>query len=251
MGKLFIVGTGPGNIELMTPEAVAAIREADVIVGYKNYLDLISDLIVDKVVYESSMMQEVQRAGKAIEYAEEGKIVAVVSGGDAGIYAMAGLMLEMLAEKDKKIKTRVIPGISALNGCAAKLGAPLMHDFATISLSDLLTPWEVIEKRIHAVASSDFVIVIYNPRSKKRTWQIEKTCEIVSGYRDRKSTPVGVVTGSSRDNEVISVSMLDKIDFTEINMQSTVIIGNSSTFIWNGYIITPRGYKNKYVLDEK
>ena len=246
-GLISVVGTGIGSADNMTPQAVKALAGADVIVGYKTYLDLIPELLEGKEVISSSMMQEVDRCSNSFDLAESGKKVVLVSGGDPGIYAMAGLVLEIAAKRDSRVKVDVIPGIAAINGCAARLGAPLMHDFAAISLSDLLTPWEVIKKRLDAAASADFVIVLYNPRSKKRTEHIVKAREIIIKYRD-KTTPVGIVTAASRENELIRLTSLENMLEEDINMQSTVIIGNSTTFSWNGYMITPRGYKDKYKL---
>jgi precorrin-3B C17-methyltransferase len=248
-GLISVVGTGIGSIENMTPQSVKALKDADVIIGYSTYLDLIPELLVGKEVITSAMMQEVDRCNSSFEFAESGKHVAIVSGGDPGIYAMAGLILEIAAKRKSKVKIDVIPGIAAVNGCAARLGAPLMHDFAAISLSDLLTPWEVITKRLEAAASADFVIALYNPKSKKRTEHIVEARRIVLSHRD-KNTPVGIVTAASRENEVIRITTLDKMLEEDINMQSTVIIGNSTTFSWNGYMITPRGYKEKYKLNK-
>ncbi len=191
------------------------------------------------------MMKEVDRCRKSLELAAEGKIVALVSGGDPGIYAMAGLVFEMARENNQQVKIEVIAGIAALNACASRLGAPLMHDFAAISLSDLLTPWGVIEKRLQAAASADFVVAIYNPKSKRRTEQIVKARDIFLKYRD-PGTPVGVVTAATRENEKVELTTLEDMLNCDINMQSTVIVGNSMTFEWQGFMITPRGYKEKY-----
>lgn len=248
VGLISVVGTGTGSRDNLTPKASKVLAEADVIIGYKTYLDLIPELLVGKEVISSSMMQEVDRCDTTFELATSGKKVALVSGGDPGIYAMAGLILEMAAKRESKLKIDIIPGIAAVNGCAARLGAPLMHDFAAISLSDLLTPWEVIEKRLDAAASADFVIAIYNPKSKKRTEHIVKAREILLRYRNKK-TPVGIVTAASRENEVVTLTTLEDMLGEDINMQSTVIVGNSTTFSWNNYMITPRGYRDKYTLD--
>lgn len=247
MGLINVVGTGPGSMTNLTPEALQCIREADVIIGYSTYLDLITPYLADKRVISSQMMQEVQRCTMAFEEAEAGAVVTVVSGGDPGIYAMAGLVYEIAVERDSTVEIRVIPGLAALNSCAARLGAPLMHDFATVSLSDLLTPWELIEKRIHAAASADFVLVIYNPKSKKRGSHIEKARDIIAQYRPG-TTPVGIVTAATRENENVVVTTLSEMLGEEINMQSCVLIGNSSTFTWRGKMITPRGYAGKYQL---
>lgn len=193
------------------------------------------------------MMQEVDRCRKALELAENGENVSLVCGGDPGIYAMAGLVFELAKAHDSKVKIEIIPGIAALNACAARLGAPLMHDFAAISLSDLLTPWPLIEKRIAAAASADFVIVIYNPKSKKRAEHIGKAREIILQHRGPETT-VGVVTAATREHEQITITTLDNLLEAEINMQSTVIVGNSKSFKWQDFMITPRGYDKKYSL---
>lgn len=265
--KLYIIGTGPGSIEHITPYAQDAIRKSDVIVGYGTYLDLIQELVKDKEVVSTGMTQEADRCKKAVELALSGKTVSVISGGDPGIYAMAGLVFELIrAEEQQNSRTaeqqfvdttallhycatalpdvEVIPGISALNACAARLGAPLMHDFAAISLSDRLTPWELIEKRLAAVAESDFVTVIYNPKSIGRPEHINKASAIFLKYRSTE-TPVGIVKGAMRENESIVITNLRGMLNYEIDMQTTVIIGNSQTFVWLDRMITPRGYENK------
>ncbi len=195
----------------------------------------------------SSMMKEIDRCRKSLEIASQGKDVALVCGGDPGIYAMAGLVYELARESDYPCRIEIIAGLAAINSCAARLGAPLMHDFAAVSLSDLLTPWEVIEKRLRAVAEADFVTAIYNPKSKKRTEQIVRTKEIFLSCRDPQ-TPVGIVTAATRENEKVIITSLEKMLDNEITMQSTLIIGNSQTFTWNDLMITPRGYTRKYDL---
>ncbi len=242
-----VVGTGPGSIDHITPQAVKAITAADIVVGYKTYLDLIPELLEGKEVLSSQMMQEVDRCRKAVELADNGKKVALICGGDPGIYAMAGLIYEVVMENAPKVAVQIIPGLAALNSCAARLGAPLMHDFAAISLSDLLTPMALIEKRLEAAAAADFVMVIYNPKSKKRTSQLLKAQEIALKYR-KPQTPVGIVTAATRDHETIQLTTLAELDRAEVGMQSTVIIGNSTTFTWQGVMITPRGYHNKYKI---
>lgn len=250
MGLINVVGTGPGGVEHITPEALECLKQSDVIIGYSTYLELITPFIEGKKVVSSAMMQEVDRCIRAFEEAEEGVTVSIISGGDPGIYAMAGLIYEIAVERDSDVDIHIVPGIAAVNGCAARLGAPLMHDFAAISLSDLLTPWEMIEKRLDAAASADFVIAIYNPKSKKRKDHIVKARDIIRQYRSGK-TPVGIVTAATRGHEEIHVTSLDEMDMDTINMQSTVIIGNSKTFTWKGKIITPRGYSEKYTLTKK
>ncbi|RUM40388.1 MAG: precorrin-3B C(17)-methyltransferase [Desulfobulbus sp.] len=245
---LAVIGTGPGAVDLVTPRACKALKEADVVVGYRTYLDLVTEFITpEQEVISSQMMQEIDRCRKAIELADSGKNVALVCGGDPGIYAMAGLIYELARETGSSSRIEIIPGIAALNSCAAILGAPLMHDFASISLSDLMTPWEVIEKRLQAAAMADFVTVIYNPKSKKRVTQIVRAREIMLEYRN-PSTPVGIVSGATRAHETVLLTSLDQMLEQEIGMQSTVIIGNSATFVFNDKMITPRGYQKKYGL---
>lgn len=251
-----MVGTGPGAGDLVTPRAARALREAEVIAGYKTYLDLVREFITEEQeVLSSSMMQEVDRCGKAIETACAGRRVALVCGGDPGIYAMAGLVFELaakhgcLAAGSSGLKIEIIPGIPALSACAAILGAPLMHDFAAVSLSDLLTPWELIEKRLVAAAAADFVIVIYNPKSRKRTRHIKRAGEIILRYR-RPETPAGLVTAATRDNEAVEITTLDRMHRHDINMQTTVIVGNSNTFTCDKRMVTPRGYAKKYKLNK-
>ncbi len=250
-GKIFIVGTGPGNLEHVTPAAREAIRKSDVIVGYGTYLDLITELLQGKEVLSTGMTQEVDRCRKAMELARGNKTVSVISGGDPGVYAMAGLVFELLRAEERKGGTlpavEVVPGISALNASASRLGAPLMHDFACISLSDRLTPWEVIEKRLEAAAAADFVIVLYNPRSKGRAGHIGRASEIVLKHRV-PTTVVGIVKGAMREHESVLVTDLKNMQDSDIDMQTTVIIGNSKTFVWNHLMVTPRGYENKFTI---
>ncbi|MCK4839282.1 MAG: precorrin-3B C(17)-methyltransferase [Desulfobulbaceae bacterium] len=246
-GRLYVVGTGPGHLDHMTQAAQTAIQKSDVIVGYRTYLDLIPELLAGKEVMSSEMMKEVDRCGKAIDLAAAGRTVSLVCGGDPGIYAMAGLVYEMVRAHGQAIAVEVVPGIAALNACAARLGAPLMHDFAAISLSDLLTPWPVIEKRLEAAAMADFVIVIYNPRSKKRVEQLTKAREIIMAERGGQ-TPVGIVTAATRENEKIELTTLEELLSCDVGMQSTVIIGNSQTYLWQDVMVTPRGYARKYEL---
>jgi cobalt-precorrin 5A hydrolase / precorrin-3B C17-methyltransferase len=246
-GSIYVVGIGPGDVEHMTGRALRAIRNSDVIVGYDTYLALIRDLVADKQVFTTAMTREVDRCRKAIQCAREGKTVAVISGGDPGIYAMAGLVFELLADEGKDmpaLPVEVIPGISALNASAARLGAPLMHDFASISLSDRLTSWETIEKRLDAAAMADFVIILYNPKSRGRAGHIEKARDIILRHRT-PATPVGIVHRAMREDERAIITSLGAMPDHEIDMQTTVIIGNSKTFVWRETMITPRGYEDK------
>jgi len=244
-GSIYIVGTGPGSLEHLTPRASAAIRRSDVIVGYGTYLSLIRDLIAGKEIVSTGMTREIDRCTKAIDLACQGKTVSVISGGDPGIYAMAGLVFDLLREKKAgSVPVEVVPGISALNACAARLGAPLMHDFAVVSLSDRLTPWETIERRLDEAGRADFVIVLYNPRSGSRRRHIEKAREILLRHRPA-GTPVGIVKGATRQDEAVTLCDLGSMPFNEVDMQTTVIVGNSQSILWNGRMITPRGYENK------
>ncbi|NEO27071.1 MAG: precorrin-3B C(17)-methyltransferase [Kamptonema sp. SIO4C4] len=244
-GQLYLVGTGPGALDQMTPAAQTAITDADAVIGYSLYLELISPLFRPGQIIESlPITQEKQRAERAIELANWGLTVAVVSSGDCGIYGMAGLVMEELQVQGwdgKTPRVQVFPGISALQAAASRVGTPLMHDFCSISLSDLLTPWEVIEKRLQAAASGDFVTAIYNPRSRTRTQQISKARDIFLQYR-RPDTPVTLVKSAYRDNESIQLTTLEKMLDFPIDMLTTLIIGNQSTRRYEDWLITPRGY---------
>ena len=246
-GKLNIIGIGPGGDEHISFYAKDTIINSDVIVGYKKYIELIEHLIKGKEVYSTGMMGEIKRCEAAIEYVLDGKDTSVVCSGDCGIYGLAGLILEILDKKGliNQIKVEIIPGIPAFVACAASLGAPLMHDFACISLSDLMTSWDVIEKRIHLCGEGDFVTVIYNPKSKKRNWQIIEAINILRKFRDEK-TPVGIVKNATRDGEKIIITNLRDIDFDEIDMFTLIIVGNSKTKNIGRFMVTPRGYLEKY-----
>jgi precorrin-3B C17-methyltransferase len=246
-GKIYLVGIGPGSREHMTGRALDALRECDTVVGYTTYLDLVKDIIEDKEIVSSGMMREVERAGESVELALAGKKVAVVSSGDPGIYAMASIVLEYLKEKGLPVEVEVIPGVTSANAASARLGSPLGHDFAVISLSDLLTPWDVIEKRLEAAASGDFVICLYNPKSKKRDWQLGRAVEIVLEHRGPE-TPAGIVRNASRKGESVEITTLERLKESDVDMRSTVIIGNSETFVFDGWMVTPRGYGSKYEI---
>ena len=250
-GKISVVGLGPGNFEDMTPKARKAVESAEVVAGYNTYIKLISELIGEKKVIGTAMMQEIERCRLAIDEARKGKNVAVVSSGDAGIYGMAGLVIEMILNlpKDEQPKFEIVAGVSAVNSAAAILGAPLMHDFAVISLSNLLTDWELIKKRVECAAEGDFVIALYNPKSKRRTENIEEVQKILLNFRE-KNTPVGIVTNAGRTNEKKIISTLEKFTDEEINMFSLVLIGNSQTYVKSGFMITPRGYERKAQSEE-
>lgn len=255
-GKLYIVGVGPGHHDHMTYRAKQVIEESDTIVGYETYVNIVQDLIEGKDVYRYAMTQEVERAHQCIDLAKSGKIVSLVSSGDPGIYGMAGLIYEMLAESgwDPKngIPVEIIPGISALNSCASIIGSPLMTDFAVLSMSDLLVPWEIIVKRVEAAAQGDFVIVIYNPSSKKRIHQLQDTIKILLKYR-KPTTPVAIIKGAFRDSQSVVLTDLENLPnhSDKLGMISTVIVGNSSTYNYKDLMINPRGYTSKYTLREQ
>ncbi len=239
-----VVGIGPGGMDDMTPRALKAIQEADTIAGYNTYIKLIKNLLDGKNVIGTGMMQEIDRCKMALDEALKGHSVAVVSSGDSGVYGMAGLVLELLLKlpKAERPQVQIVAGLSAVNAAASVLGAPLMHDFAVISLSDLLTPWDLIKKRAELAAQGDFVIALYNPKSHKRVHHIEEIREIMLKYKNPK-TPVGIVNSASRENESFVISDLENFTKEEINMFSLVIIGNSKTFTQENYMITPRGYE--------
>ena len=236
-----IVGIGPGGYEDMTVRAINAIKDAEVVTGYRLYLGLVKDLIGGKETFCTEMRGEVERCQKAAEYALSGRNVVLISSGDAGIYGMAGLMLKIL-EDHPEIETEIIPGVSACQSGGAVLGAPLVHDFAVISLSDLLTPWSLIEKRLEAAASADFVIVLYNPGSHKRRDYLRKACNTVLKYKS-PDTICGLVKNISRDGEEHSIITLDRLKDTPVDMLTTIFIGNSQTTVINGKMVTPRGYQ--------
>jgi len=243
-GQIIVIGTGPGSKEYISPRAIQALQESELIVGYGLYIDLVSEFIEGKEIFSSGMMKERERCAYAVEQAKSGKHVCVVSSGDAGIYGMAGLVIEIVDAQQLSIPCEVVPGISASIAAASRLGAPLMNDFATISLSDLLTPWDLIEKRVEAASAGDFVICLYNPRSKKRIVHLERAVEIMSKYKSG-ITPVGIVRNAMRDDEVVVHTTLDQLLAQEVDMLSTVIIGNSQTEMLSGYMVTRRGYGNK------
>lgn len=253
-GKIFVVGFGPGDREHITKRAVDALQQSDHIMGYKTYVELIEHLVTAKTIVSTGMTEEVSRAQEAVKQAEAGHIVSVISSGDSGVYGMAGLVYEVLVEKGwteaTGIEVEVVPGISAINSCASLLGAPVMHDSCTISLSDHLTPWTVIEKRIEAAAMADFVIAFYNPKSGRRTRQIVEAQRILLKYRS-PDTPVGLVKAAYRETQDIILTTLAEMLEHDIGMLTTVVVGNSSTFFYDNKIITPRGYQRKYTLGEE
>ena len=225
-----------------THRAEEAIRASSVVVGYKHYLNHIADLTEGKELLSSGMRQEVDRCRAALDRAQAGATVAFVSSGDAGVYGMAGLAIEMAAAHGMNIPIEIVPGVSAANSAAARLGAPLMLDYACVSLSDLLMPWETIRRRIEALAGADMVVALYNPKSTKRIHQIEEVAAIFRQHRSGK-TPVGIATAVGAADEHFLMSDLDRFLGEEITMKSIVIVGNSSSKILDGWFVTPRGYK--------
>lgn len=238
------------------------MERVDAVAGYTTYIDLIRPLIAGKQIVSTAMKKEVDRVSAALDLALAGKSCAVVSSGDPGVYAMAGLVLEMCRERSiaiggpgetkarDRLNVEVVPGIPALCSGASLLGAPLTHDFAAISLSDLLTAWETIASRLDGAARADFVIVIYNPKSRRRAGHLERAQRIILKHR-APHTPVGIVTGAMRDNQRVTITTLKDLHRAEVNMQTTVFIGNSKTFNYDGFMITPRGYAQKYDMNEK
>jgi precorrin-3B C17-methyltransferase len=247
-GAVYIVGIGPGGVKHLTLRAVTALVAADRVVGYARYLALIEPVIKGKETFSTGMTREKERCLKAVEFAGSGLKVALVSSGDAGVYGMAGLLMQLASGGDAKakpgFKIEVVPGVPAFVGAASLLGAPIMHDFASISLSDLLTPWETIERRIEAASMADFVIILYNPRSSKRTEGLKRAIEVIGRHR-KAETPVGIVRNASRQGEDVRITTLAGAGghLEDIDMLSILIIGNSATFAGNGMMITPRGYE--------
>lgn len=252
-GKIMLVGLGPGSHDHLTARARAAIAEADTIIGYVTYIRLVADLLEGKEVIKKSMTEELDRAIESLERARQGKKVALISSGDAGVYGMAGPTFEVLFQagwtppsgKPDDIEVEIIPGASALNTCAALVGAPLTHDFCAISLSDLLTPWPTIARRLDAVAYADFVVALYNPKSGRRTRQIVEAQRLFLRHR-RPDTPVAIVKSAYRPKQRIEFTTLERMAEADIGMLTTVLIGNSNTIVRDGLMVTPRGYSNKY-----
>jgi precorrin-3B C17-methyltransferase len=251
-GVLSIVGIGPGAREHTSPAALEAIASADLIVGYTTYIRLVKPLIEGKEIVKTGMTEEIGRARAAVERARDGANVAIISSGDAGVYGMAGLVFQVLQDigwkRGDSPELRIVPGMTALNSCASLVGAPLGHDFCAISLSDLLTPWPVIARRIEAAAASDFVIGLYNPASGRRTRQIVEAHDILLKYRPG-TTPVALVKSAYRKLESKILTDLDHFLDYEIGMLTTVLVGSTNTFVFEGYMVTPRGYTNKYTWE--
>lgn len=236
MGKLYVIGIGPGGLDHITVKALKAIEESNIIVGYTKYVAMIKPLIEGKEIFKTGMRGEEERCREALRLSKD-NTVALISTGDSGIYGMAGLILEL--KKDENIE--IIPGITASSAAGSVVGAPLMHDNCNISLSDLMTPYEDIKKRFKLAAEGDFVISLYNPRSKGRPHYLKECIEIIKEYRDL-NTPIAVVRNALRDEESYNLFKLGEFDENVVDMLSIVIIGNSKSYIKDGKFVTPRGY---------
>lgn len=239
--RIYIVGLGPGDITMMTGQAIEALNSSDVIVGYTVYVDLIKDNFPDKEFATTPMKQEIARCKMCFEYAMQGRTTSLICSGDAGVYGMASPMYE-LSKEFPEVELMVVPGITAANSGAAVLGAPLNHDYCVISLSDLLTPLEVIEKRLRAAIEGDFAIAIYNPSSMKRADYLKKACEIMLEAGASPDRACGYVENIGRDNTECHTCTLKELKEKQVNMFTTVFVGNSQSVIKDGRLITPRGY---------
>jgi cobalt-factor III methyltransferase len=242
-GKVCIVGLGPGDPDLLTPQALRALRSATDIVGYAGYLELIRPLECRGACHALALGAETERARLALDLARQGRQVALVSSGDAGVYGMASLLLETAGDA-RAVDVEVIPGVTAATAAAALLGAPLGHDFVCISLSDLLTPWALIERRLQAAGQGDFVVVLYNPASQQRRWQLPRARDILAAYR-KDNTPVGLVNRAYRPGVSVDITTLDTLNVDNVTMETTIIVGNSRTQKINGRLVTPRGYLDR------
>ena len=242
MNKLYVIGIGPGEYEQMTLKAIHAMEKSEVIIGYTVYVDLVKEHFPGKEFMTTPMKKEVDRCVMAFEEAKKGKVVSMICSGDAGVYGMSGLMYEV-GVNYPEVELEIIPGVTAATGGAALLGAPLIHDFCLISLSDLLTPWEKIEARLLAAAQADFVVCLYNPSSKKRSDYLQKACDLMMQYKSPE-TVCGIVSYIGRDGEHYEVMDLKTLRDTKVDMLTTVWVGNSQTKEINGKMVTPRGYRN-------
>lgn len=239
-GRLFVVGLGPGDRTAMTGQALEALRQAEVVVGYDGYFGWVSDLVAGKECLALPLTQEAERARLAVERLRQRQAVCVISSGDPGVYGMASLVLQCLGDETEE-DVVVVPGVSAVNAAAALLGAPLGHDFAVVSLSDLLTPWEVIERRLRAAAEADFVLALLNPKSRRRDWQLRRAQEILAGWRPPQ-TPVGIVRNAYRPDQSVERTTLARMAEAAVDMFTTVIVGSSQTIQCGTAMVTPRGY---------
>jgi precorrin-3B C17-methyltransferase len=242
LSKIYVIGIGPGAYDQMTGKAIRAMQDCDVIIGYTVYVDLVKEYFADKEFMTTPMRKEVDRCVLAFEEAKKGKTVSMICSGDAGVYGMAGLMYEV-GVSYPDVELEIIPGVTAALGGASVLGAPLIHDFCLISLSDLLTPWEKIEARLLAAAQADFSICLYNPSSKKRHDYLQKACDLLLIYKSPE-TVCGIVSNIAREGETSQVMTLAQLRNTQVDMFTTVFIGNSQTKEIRGKMVTPRGYRN-------
>ena len=248
-GTLYLVGLGPGSPDLLAPGAAAALEDSDIVVGFRGYIEQITSLTNSKEIVSMELGQELERAARAVDLAYGGSVVAVVSSGDAGVYGMAGPVFRVLTDRNwDGVAPRVVtvPGVSALQSAASLLGSPLMQDFCAISLSNLLTPWETIVRRLEAAAVGDFVVALYNPRSRRRDWQLLEARRILLEHR-ADVTPVGLVREAYREEQQVALTDLVSLEAraAEVDMFTTVIIGNSTSYVLNGKMVTPRGYEEK------
>ena len=241
MKRLYVIGMGPGGAEQLTPQALRALEDSRVVCGYTTYMDLARGFLEGKELVTTLMTRELERCRIALERAEAGETTAMICSGDAGVYGMAGPILQM-AEEFPEVEIEVIPGITAALSGGAVLGAPLMHDFAVISLSDLMTPFDLIMKRVDCAGQGDMIVCLYNPKSKKRVDYVEKAADILMKYR-KPETPVGIVRNAGRKDEASCITTLGELKDADIDMFSVVIVGNSQTYTKNGRMITPRGYR--------
>ncbi|ETX06700.1 MAG: hypothetical protein ETSY2_15590 [Candidatus Entotheonella gemina] len=243
-GSLYVIGLGPGDPKMLTEQAKIALRQSQVVIGYQGYFASVQDIVQEKECIALPLTQETQRAQVAVDRALQGEAVCVISSGDAGIYGMASLVLEVLEQRTANVpcpEVAVVPGVSAVNACASLLGAPIGHDFAVISLSDLLTPWELIEKRLKAAAEADFITVLLNPKSIRRHWQYGRAQEILAEHR-APETPVGLVRNAYRSDQSVTTTTIAHMTEPMVDMLTTVIVGNSQTRCWQSRMVTPRGY---------
>ncbi len=252
-GALYLVGLGPGGAGFLLPQAANAIRDSDAIVGFRGYVDqaigLLPELFQGKEVSSMELGQEMERAAKAVDLASSGRTVAVLSSGDPGIYGMSGPVFQVLADRGwdgENPRVETVPGVSAMQAAAALLGSPLMQDFCAISLSDLMTPWHAIRRRLEAAAVGDFVVALYNPRSQRRQWQLLEARRILLEHRS-PDTPVGIVRDASRPGQQATVTDLAGLEehCPSVDMVTTVVVGNSTSYVHQGRIITPRGYEQR------
>lgn len=239
--SIYVVGFGPGGRADMTQQAVTALEQADLVIGYTTYVNLLRKLFPDLTYYAAPMRKEEERCRIAVQKALSGKTVALVSGGDSGIYGMAGILLEIVEETGADLEVIAVPGVTAASAASAVLGAPLMHDFAVISLSDCMTPLDLIFRRVSCAAEGDFVICLYNPRSKSRPHYLTQAAARIGQFR-KPETPVGIVKNAGREGEMAWITTLEKLPEEPVDMFCIVIVGNSQTYVKNGKMITPRGY---------